>query len=146
LGAKIGCKGNATIRGICPACRFYRENSLLSKQIWKRENSRLTFTGKKCLSGKVICAFFCPAYRSSPVFLLQMEAHPEQVICPETCGKSLPCGHTCQVIESFDHCLKSYCQQIPKMKTNRNREYSHLVGSLFAFTTVGARRTWGCRG
>jgi hypothetical protein len=27
-----------------------------------------TFSGKKCLSGKVICAFF-PAYRSSPVFL-----------------------------------------------------------------------------
>jgi hypothetical protein len=26
-----------------------------------------TFSGKKCLSGKVICAFFCPAYRSSPV-------------------------------------------------------------------------------
>jgi hypothetical protein len=27
-----------------------------------------TFSGKKCLSGKVICAFFCPAYRSSHVF------------------------------------------------------------------------------
>jgi hypothetical protein len=26
-----------------------------------------TFSGKKFLSGKVICAFFCPAYRSSPV-------------------------------------------------------------------------------
>jgi hypothetical protein len=28
-----------------------------------------TFSGKKCLmlTGKVICAFFCPAYRSSPV-------------------------------------------------------------------------------
>jgi hypothetical protein len=26
-----------------------------------------TFSGKKCLSGKVICAFFCPAYRTSPV-------------------------------------------------------------------------------
>jgi hypothetical protein len=26
-----------------------------------------TFGGKKCLSGKVICAFFCPAYRSSSV-------------------------------------------------------------------------------
>jgi hypothetical protein len=26
-----------------------------------------TFSGKKCLSGKVICAFFCPAYRNSPV-------------------------------------------------------------------------------
>jgi hypothetical protein len=26
-----------------------------------------TFSGKKCLSGKVICAFLCPAYRSSPV-------------------------------------------------------------------------------
>jgi hypothetical protein len=26
-----------------------------------------TFSGRKCLSGKVICAFFCPAYRSSPV-------------------------------------------------------------------------------
>jgi hypothetical protein len=26
-----------------------------------------TFSGKKCLSGKVICAFFCPAYRSSTV-------------------------------------------------------------------------------
>jgi hypothetical protein len=25
-----------------------------------------TFSGKKCLSGKIICAFFCPAYRSSP--------------------------------------------------------------------------------
>jgi hypothetical protein len=25
------------------------------------------FSGKKCLSGKVVCAFFCPAYRSSPV-------------------------------------------------------------------------------
>jgi hypothetical protein len=27
-----------------------------------------TYSGKKCLSGKVICAFFCPAYRSSPGF------------------------------------------------------------------------------
>jgi hypothetical protein len=27
-----------------------------------------TISGKKILSGKVICAFFCPAYRSSPVF------------------------------------------------------------------------------
>jgi hypothetical protein len=26
-----------------------------------------TFSGKKCLSGKVICTFFWPAYRSSPV-------------------------------------------------------------------------------
>jgi hypothetical protein len=26
-----------------------------------------TFSGKKCLSGKVICAFCFPAYRSSPV-------------------------------------------------------------------------------
>jgi hypothetical protein len=26
-----------------------------------------TFGEKKCLSGKVICAIFCPAYRSSPV-------------------------------------------------------------------------------
>jgi hypothetical protein len=26
-----------------------------------------TFSGKKCLSKKVICAFNCPAYRSSPV-------------------------------------------------------------------------------
>jgi hypothetical protein len=26
-----------------------------------------TFSGKKCLSGKVVCAFFGPAYRSSPV-------------------------------------------------------------------------------
>jgi hypothetical protein len=26
-----------------------------------------TFSGKKCLSGKVIFAFFCPAYRRSPV-------------------------------------------------------------------------------
>jgi hypothetical protein len=26
-----------------------------------------TFSGKKRPSGKVICAFFCPAYRSSPV-------------------------------------------------------------------------------
>jgi hypothetical protein len=26
-----------------------------------------TFSGKKCLSGKVICASFFPAYRSSPV-------------------------------------------------------------------------------
>jgi hypothetical protein len=29
-----------------------------------------TFSGKKCLSGKVICAFFCPAYRNSPVLNL----------------------------------------------------------------------------
>jgi hypothetical protein len=29
-----------------------------------------TFSGKKCLSGKVICAFFCPAYRSSPVHVI----------------------------------------------------------------------------
>jgi hypothetical protein len=26
-----------------------------------------TLSGKKCLSGKVICAFICPAYRNSPV-------------------------------------------------------------------------------
>jgi hypothetical protein len=26
-----------------------------------------SFSGKRCLSGNVICAFFCPAYRSSPV-------------------------------------------------------------------------------
>jgi hypothetical protein len=26
-----------------------------------------TFSGKKCLSGKVICVFFCPAYRNSSV-------------------------------------------------------------------------------
>jgi len=68
LGAKIGCKGNATPRGICPAYRFNRENSLLPKQIWKRKNSRLTLTGKKRLSRKFIFAFFCPAYRSSPVY------------------------------------------------------------------------------
>jgi hypothetical protein len=27
-----------------------------------------TFSGEKCLSGKFICAFFCPAYRNSPVY------------------------------------------------------------------------------
>jgi hypothetical protein len=32
-----------------------------------------TFSGKKCLSGKVICAFFCPAYRSSPVNFIQSD-------------------------------------------------------------------------
>jgi hypothetical protein len=26
-----------------------------------------TFSGKKCLSGKVVCFFFCPAYRKFPV-------------------------------------------------------------------------------
>jgi hypothetical protein len=31
-----------------------------------------TFSGKKCISGTVICAFFCPAYRSSPVFKLNV--------------------------------------------------------------------------
>jgi hypothetical protein len=29
-----------------------------------------TFSGKKCLSGKIICATICPAYRSNPVYLL----------------------------------------------------------------------------
>jgi hypothetical protein len=29
-----------------------------------------TFSGKKCLSGKVICAFYCPAYRNFPVQIL----------------------------------------------------------------------------
>jgi hypothetical protein len=28
-----------------------------------------TFSGEKCLSGKAICAAFCPAYRSSPVLV-----------------------------------------------------------------------------
>jgi hypothetical protein len=51
-----------------------------------------TYSGKKCLSGKIICAFFCPAYRSSPVdeyvFLngvprdSQIEA-PAEVAVPE---------------------------------------------------------------
>jgi hypothetical protein len=26
-----------------------------------------TYSGNKCLSGKVTCAFFCPPYRNSPV-------------------------------------------------------------------------------
>jgi hypothetical protein len=26
-----------------------------------------SFSGEKCLSGKVICAFVCPAYQGSPV-------------------------------------------------------------------------------
>jgi hypothetical protein len=30
-----------------------------------------TFSGKKCLSGKIICAFFGPAYRSSPVLRIK---------------------------------------------------------------------------
>jgi hypothetical protein len=33
-----------------------------------------TFSGKKCLSGKVICAIFCPAYRSSPVLAFAFAA------------------------------------------------------------------------
>jgi hypothetical protein len=33
-----------------------------------------TLSGKKCLSGKVICAFFCFAYRSSPVWVPQVLA------------------------------------------------------------------------
>jgi hypothetical protein len=36
-----------------------------------------TFSGKKCLSGKVFCAFLYPAYRSSPVhFLSFVNYHP----------------------------------------------------------------------
>jgi hypothetical protein len=41
-----------------------------------------TFSGKKCQSGKVICAFFCPAYRSSPVDVLSGELtlqHPDLI-------------------------------------------------------------------
>jgi hypothetical protein len=33
-----------------------------------------SFSGKKCLSGKLICAFLCPAYRSSPVHLYRSSA------------------------------------------------------------------------
>jgi hypothetical protein len=27
-----------------------------------------TFSGEKCLNGNLVCAFYCPAYRSSPVW------------------------------------------------------------------------------
>jgi hypothetical protein len=37
-----------------------------------------TLSGKKCLSGKVICAFFCPAYRSSPVLFILGRARSER--------------------------------------------------------------------
>jgi hypothetical protein len=35
-----------------------------------------TFSGKKCLSGKVICVFFWPAYRSSPVGKEKADSKP----------------------------------------------------------------------
>jgi hypothetical protein len=42
----------------------------LAKRRYRRISiSGTTFSGKKFLSGKVICAFFCPAYRSSPVYI-----------------------------------------------------------------------------
>jgi hypothetical protein len=41
--------------------------------------SGTTFSGKKCLSGKVICAFFCPAYRSSPVLKRKLRSKPHQI-------------------------------------------------------------------
>jgi hypothetical protein len=34
-----------------------------------------TFSGKKCVMGKVICAFFCAAYRSSPVGIKRKSAN-----------------------------------------------------------------------
>jgi hypothetical protein len=46
-----------------------------------------TFSGKKCLSGKVICAFSCPAYRSSPVL------HNRPINLPRASGWGIPTGH-----------------------------------------------------
>jgi hypothetical protein len=40
-----------------------------------------TFSGKKCLSGKVICAFFGPAYRSSPVLERKIAIHLKMDVC-----------------------------------------------------------------
>jgi hypothetical protein len=37
--------------------------------IYRRTSiSGTTFSGEMCLSGKIICAFFCPACRSSPIY------------------------------------------------------------------------------
>jgi hypothetical protein len=41
-----------------------------------------TFSGKTCLSGKVICAFFCPAYRSSSV------SHDSARLSQRTCNET----------------------------------------------------------
>jgi hypothetical protein len=43
-----------------------------------------TFSGKECLSGKVICAFFCPAHRSSPV-IKEMGGDGYQGFCGDCC-------------------------------------------------------------
>jgi hypothetical protein len=40
-----------------------------------------TFSGKNSLSGKVICTYFCPAYRSSPVFRFQCPADTGIKLC-----------------------------------------------------------------
>jgi hypothetical protein len=37
-----------------------------------------TFSGKKCLSGKVICDLFCPAYRNSPVLNSEINIKDEK--------------------------------------------------------------------
>jgi hypothetical protein len=56
-----------------------------------------TFSEKKCLSGKVICAFFCPAYRSSPVLAIFVFRNARilasERVCPhssQSCGEGCP--------------------------------------------------------
>jgi hypothetical protein len=50
-----------------------------------------TFSGKKCLSGKVICAFFCPAHRSSPVLYTTIQV-TIQVIAESALSSQVECS------------------------------------------------------
>jgi hypothetical protein len=66
ITAKVPLKANSLVQE-----NFDKRDNLEREKVSKRDKFPCyltTFSGKKCLSGKVICAFFFPAYRSSPVY------------------------------------------------------------------------------
>jgi hypothetical protein len=61
-----------------------------------------TFSGKKCLSGKIICAFFCPAYQRSPVYAMSC--------LPRNQSAKLPSSHAESVVT--DALIKECTQRV----------------------------------
>jgi hypothetical protein len=56
-GSEADLKLNTTVQFPSMYCCIWKKHCY-----WSGE-----WSSKKCLTGKVICAFFCPAYRRSPV-------------------------------------------------------------------------------
>jgi hypothetical protein len=75
-----------------------------------------TFCGEMCLSGKVICAFFCPAYRSSPVYIyIYIDIIPA--------GKAVWDVHRHRVAPEIHEALTTYF-----MEGSARVQSAHLVG------------------